>query len=808
MIFKKKSLCIAIILSFILPLMATISPISKTYASATSPEYVRYDFFFPKVSVGMKMFDKDGNRLSDADSEYFRDNPTDFTVANKNPNWIFGSHSEGHIKLGSYLKISPSLVQDDEVEKDNPGGTLEGDGWIGYADLGALNHVKEFLGKVPEGTSGSPTAGVIEDPTTVSVPTEVTNRQTGTVYEFAGWQTSAADPLQGLVPNPTTKFSVDTTLVNCPKWSDIFKPLSDDPSGVKYYDRDGKVYDHRLAANELAGDLLTEKALKRTDLTAENQYLCRSSFNTSLQKIYEHDPEANFKSQDVLLTYPEPEHPVAFKPVINPLTEDNRLAVRHLDYASYKSMTPGCVQTWCLRSNAKREYYTYPEDYPAPLYNTVEALEDADPDYYSPIERREQYSELGRLVAVYREKAPTVSWKKTDNKGNLLGGATFELAAKAGTKVTVADCTTNDCANSLDKDPVAGQFKVTDLAPDSYTLRETAAPSGYLTDSTPKTFTLNEKERYLTIAEPFVNNPIPPRPEGKVEFGKWVEQSHDCASHMITEKRQKTTTEYVWSDDSKTWVAGEPVTTSESQTREMTIEERRANCSTPWKPLTPATPKPKDKVEYGNWVKQSDDCAKKQVTETRTVTTTKYVWSDTAKNWVEGKPETSTETQTRAMTDEERKASCAIPWTPLKPATPKPADKVVTGEWVKQSHDCAKKQITETRETSTTKYVWSKESKTWVEDQPVKTSETKTREMSDAEHKANCSVPWKPLTPAIHKPAKDKPASNKPAEKPQLPPAPTNLPDTGSDGSVGLIGYLALLAMLGAALPFIRKQRH
>ncbi|MGJ9620544.1 Ig-like domain-containing protein [Actinotignum sp. GS-2025c] len=152
------------------------------------------------------------------------------------------------------------------------------------------------------------------------------------------------------------------------------------------------------------------------------------------------------------------------------------------------------------------------------------------------------------------------------------------------------------------------------------------------------------------------------------------------------------------------------------------------------------TPAPEPVVTEGEWTDATDqnakNCDTKQVTQTRTVTTTPHKWDAASKTWV-ADPEhatTKTETQTRAMTDSE-----------LQVCTPKPADDVKTAEWVDQdsadAKNCAAKTVTQTRSKTTTPYKWDTATKTWVLDaDKVKVeSETQTRPMTDVELMA-CAI--------------------------------------------------------------------
>ncbi|AIE83010.1 Ig-like domain-containing protein [Actinotignum schaalii] len=152
------------------------------------------------------------------------------------------------------------------------------------------------------------------------------------------------------------------------------------------------------------------------------------------------------------------------------------------------------------------------------------------------------------------------------------------------------------------------------------------------------------------------------------------------------------------------------------------------------------TPAPEPVVTEGEWTDATDqnakNCDTKQVTQTRTVTTTPHKWDAAGKQWV-ADPEhatTKTETQTRAMTDSE-----------LQVCTPKPADDVKTAEWVdgtgSDAKNCAAKTVTQTRSKTTTPYKWDAATRTWVLDaDKVKVeSETQTRPMTDVELMA-CAI--------------------------------------------------------------------
>lgn len=110
----------------------------------------------------------------------------------------------------------------------------------------------------------------------------------------------------------------------------------------------------------------------------------------------------------------------------------------------------------------------------------------------------------------------TATWKKVSSEAGqaLLGGSEWKLVGPGHpgpTGTTITDCTAAGCAGLLDKDPVAGQFKIEGLAWGAYTLTESKAPFGYLLDQTVHNFTVdvNNVGAAITVGT-FVNVPITP----------------------------------------------------------------------------------------------------------------------------------------------------------------------------------------------------------------------------------------------------------------------------------------------------------
>src|SRR5205823_7746513 len=77
----------------------------------------------------------------------------------------------------------------------------------------------------------------------------------------------------------------------------------------------------------------------------------------------------------------------------------------------------------------------------------------------------------------------TLTIKKKDADGNLLGGATFRITPDPtpGSQAAHLDVTDND---SNDSDPADGVIVIDPAAPGDYTITEIGAPEGYLIDNT------------------------------------------------------------------------------------------------------------------------------------------------------------------------------------------------------------------------------------------------------------------------------------------------------------------------------------
>lgn len=89
----------------------------------------------------------------------------------------------------------------------------------------------------------------------------------------------------------------------------------------------------------------------------------------------------------------------------------------------------------------------------------------------------------------------SLSWKKTDESGDVLAGAEFTLTGPNGQDFVVAD------NGELDVNDADGQFEVTDLAWGEYTLQETRAPDGYEISEETQTVAVNGDDLEQVFAD-------------------------------------------------------------------------------------------------------------------------------------------------------------------------------------------------------------------------------------------------------------------------------------------------------------------
>lgn len=122
----------------------------------------------------------------------------------------------------------------------------------------------------------------------------------------------------------------------------------------------------------------------------------------------------------------------------------------------------------------------------------------------------------------------TVTWSKVDGTDDaLLGGSKWTLTGPGHVSGTeFDDCVATPCAG-LDKDPIAGQFKLEGLAWGDYTLKETEAPEGYELDpAVTFDFTISADGQTHDETVPFENARI----LGTVTWSKVV--AGDASTHL------------------------------------------------------------------------------------------------------------------------------------------------------------------------------------------------------------------------------------------------------------------------------------
>ncbi len=209
--------------------------------------------------------------------------------------------------------------------------------------------------------------------------------------------------------------------------------------------------------------------------------------------------------------------------------------------------------------------------------------------------------------------------------------------------------------------------------------------------------------------------PPPVKPDDLVTFSVWVDGVYDCGDTTVEQTRTKTTTTYQLVNN--VWVAQQPTSVTETQTRNLTQEELDALAS------ECVPPKPDDLVTFSVWVDGVYDCGDTTVEQTRTKTTTTYQLVNNV--WVAQQPTSVTETQTRNLTQEELDAlaSECVP--------PKPDDLVTFSVWVDGVYDCGDTTVEQTRTKTTTTYQLV--NNVWVAQQPTSVTETQTRNLTQEE---------------------------------------------------------------------------
>ena len=136
----------------------------------------------------------------------------------------------------------------------------------------------------------------------------------------------------------------------------------------------------------------------------------------------------------------------------------------------------------------------------------------------------------------------------------------------------------------------------------------------------------------------------PDYPGDDVSYGDWVDGDYDCDDTTVEQTRTKSVTSYTLVDHE--WVAGTPVVTEETQSRDLT-EAELAN-------LAYLCTVPESDVVETEWVDGKYACGDTTVEQTRTVTTKEYelvegTWVVEAEaNW-----DVDEQTQDRALTGAE-----------------------------------------------------------------------------------------------------------------------------------------------------------
>ncbi len=237
----------------------------------------------------------------------------------------------------------------------------------------------------------------------------------------------------------------------------------------------------------------------------------------------------------------------------------------------------------------------------------------------------------------------------------LVGGAS------AATALTLSSGNSDVCSG-LDSgkiDVKDGTESVTVTAPEGKLIDAYCVKAGSTDGGTggPVSIDVDPPEQTVVITYPtgkdishysvsYTDRVKPDKPADKVVYGDWTDGDKNCETRKVTQTRTKSVTTYTWDPTKWEWVASDPVITTETQTRPMTANEIKV-C---------AGDKPDDKVVTTEWVDGDKSCESKTVTQSRTVTTTPYVYDASTGTYVLGTPVVKTETQTRPMTAAEIEA--------------------------------------------------------------------------------------------------------------------------------------------------------
>lgn len=145
--------------------------------------------------------------------------------------------------------------------------------------------------------------------------------------------------------------------------------------------------------------------------------------------------------------------------------------------------------------------------------------------------------EIVACQLVNEQDPGSLTWKKVDEDGNDLAGAEFTLTGPDGQDFVVSD------NGELDVNDADGQFEVTDLAWGDYTIKETAAPDGYVPSEETQTVTIDGEgleKSYVDIVN-----------EKDDTVGVDVEADKDASTDPDADQDASTDTEATATDDTE-----------------------------------------------------------------------------------------------------------------------------------------------------------------------------------------------------------------------------------------------------------------
>ena len=145
--------------------------------------------------------------------------------------------------------------------------------------------------------------------------------------------------------------------------------------------------------------------------------------------------------------------------------------------------------------------------------------------------------EIVACQLVNEQDPGSLTWKKVDEDGNDLAGAEFTLTGPDGQDFIVTD------NGELDVNDADGQFEVTDFAWGNYTIKETAAPDGYVPSEETQTVTISGEgleKSYVDIVN-----------EKDDTVGVDVEADKDASTDPDADQDASTDTEATATDDTE-----------------------------------------------------------------------------------------------------------------------------------------------------------------------------------------------------------------------------------------------------------------